>query len=163
MDAAKGELVRLLKILPDQIAVDLASLAKELGDELQVARIDYIARGKYGAYPETAVLLHRPQWRDSDGHLRFGIGTGQRTRDVDPFDSDKSPFFGVWAEDPATRAALGDGVWHYWAWWSPVDLTPPGNGEDLLSWYSSVAVEDVLRTWHDSRETIDSLAKSMFV
>jgi hypothetical protein len=159
MDAAKSEAVRLLKMLPDQIAADLASLAQEIGDNLQVARIDYIARGKYGAYPEVALLLHRPQWCGAEGQPRFGIGAGQRTRDVNPFDRDKSPFFGVWAEDPVARADLGDGEWHNWAWWSPVDLEPPCNGEDLLSWYSSVAMRDVRRTWHESWETIDKLAK----
>jgi PD-(D/E)XK nuclease superfamily len=157
MDAAEAEAARLLKMLPDRIAADLTHLAKKLGSDLQIARIPYVAVGKKASYPEIAVLLYRRDWRGADGSPRFGIGAGQRTKDVDPFDSDKSLFVGVWAEDPVARAELGDGEWDRWAWWKAVDLTPPDDGADLLTWYTSVAVRDVERAWQESAELIDRL------
>jgi len=152
MEAAQREAARLLGLLPARIESALRLLAEELSGPLQVSRVKYVARGRKDInYPEVAILLHRPQWTNSHGQPRFGAGAGQRTKGVDPFDNDKSPFFGVWAEDSAARAFLGDGQWQDWAWWDSVDLTPPAHGEDLLDWYTAVAVQNVRQTWCASR------------
>jgi hypothetical protein len=159
MSQAKGEAARLLKMLPGRIDAALTIVARELGDDVAVARFEYPAQGRSATYSEVAVLLHRPQWRGSSGKPLFGVGAGQRTKDVDPHNRDWSPFFGVWAEDADARAHLrDDGEWNNWAWWAPVDLTPPDDDEDLLDWYVTVAVRDLRRTWLENIEMIDELA-----
>lgn len=162
MEAARCEAVRLLDLLPARIESALRVLAGDLPSPLQVSRVEYVARGrKDTSYSEVAVLLHRPQWTNSHGQPRFGAGAGQRTKGVDPFDNDKSPFFGVWAEDSAARALLGDGQWHNWAWWDSVDLTPPAQGGDLLDWYTAVAVQNVRQAWLDNIKGIDEIARQV--
>ena len=107
---ARDEAIRLLTMLPDAVDTALGCLAHELGGDLEVSRFPYVAQGRYRSYQEVAVLLHRRRWRGSGIEPKFGVGFGQRASNVDFFDTDKKPFFGVWAADPNVRAVLGIAV-----------------------------------------------------
>ena len=165
MNFAKNEAIRLLRLLPTRVEPALLDMAIALGGGLHVARIKYDAVTDNATYPEEAVLLYRPQWRGSDGHLRFGVGMGQRTqaKHIDPFDINRRPFYGVWAEDPQARAVLGqrreNRDWCNWAWWESIELTPSGTDEDFLLWYANLAAREVHRTWLDCSEAIDGVAE----
>ncbi len=155
---ARDEAIRLLTMLPEAVEKALGGLAQDLGGDLEVSRFPYVAQGRYNrTYQEVAVLLHRRRWRGSGTEPKFGIGFGQRASSVDFFDTDKKPWFGVWAADPNNRNALGDSSWHLWAKWDYVDLTPPENGEDLLSWYGDAVVRAVRQTWEEDGPAIDGL------
>ena len=157
MMKARNEASRLLGMLPDRVEIALAGLADRLGEDMQVTRLNYTVPRARANYQEVAVLLHRRGWRGSSRQPTLGVGFGQRTASVDPFDPNKAPFFGVWAEDPAARASMGDANWHNWAWWEPVALRPPDNEGDLLSRCVDAAVHAVRSMWDEYAGRLDQL------
>jgi hypothetical protein len=166
MKFARNEAIRLLLLLPGQVEATLRDLAGQLGSDLQVSRRNYIAVTEEGRkYQEEAVLLYRAQWCGSEGNPQFGVGMGQRAEDkyFDPFEVNKRPFCGVWAENPQARATLGEGKeyrgWCNWAWWESIELTPSDVDEDFLAWYAELVKREVHRIWLGYNGEIDGIAK----
>jgi PD-(D/E)XK nuclease superfamily len=166
MNFARNEAIRLLLLLPGHVQTSLCDLARQLGDDLQVSRRSYAAVTEEGrTYQEEAVLLYRADWCGSDGNPQFAVGMGQRAeaKHFDPFEINKRPFCGVWAEDPQARTILGQGKenrgWCNWAWWESIELTPSTVDEDFLAWYAELVKREVHRIWLDYNGEIDRVAK----
>ena len=166
MKFARNEAIRLLLLLPGHVETALRDLAGQLGGDLQVSRRNYTAVTEESKeYQEEAVLLYRAQWCGSDGNPQFSVGMGQRAEDkyFDPFEINKRPFCGVWAEDPQARTILGEGKenrgWCNWAWWESIELTPSDVDEDFLAWYAELVKREVQRIWLDYNGEIDGIAE----
>jgi PD-(D/E)XK nuclease superfamily len=165
MKFARNEAIRLLLLLPGHVETALRDLAGQLGSDLQVSRRNYTAVTEEGRkYQEEAVLVYRAQWCDSHGIPQFGVGMGQRAEDkyFDPFEINKRPFCGAWAEDPQARTILGEGKanrgWYNWAWWESIELVPSDMDEDFLAYYAELVKREVRRIWLDYNGEIDGIA-----
>ncbi|MFB8242360.1 hypothetical protein ACFC58_38105 [Kitasatospora purpeofusca] len=164
--AAQEATRRLLTQLPAHAANTLAHLAADLGADLTVTTVDYGAQGSLGEYPETAVVISRPQWLANDAPvLGFGLGirraTGQHLG-PDPDTDRRRPFHGIYCTDPAVRAALrqrflSKGWGGRWAWYRYIDLTPQPHGTGFLEHNATGIATAVRGTWTERAATVDTL------
>lgn len=158
---AKAAARRLLGHLPEFVCRALQSLAADLDENLVVSSFDYEARSANGTpYPERAVLLARTRWmRDAD-HAQAGIGLGQSTS-PDPDTDMQRPFWGIYAADQEVLVRLRESLrpseapWHPWAWWRYVDLEPPDNQSDLLTYYATAIAEHARLSWKKNISILD--------
>ncbi|MFD9063635.1 hypothetical protein ACFVZ3_19205 [Kitasatospora purpeofusca] len=164
--AAQEAARRLLTQLPAHTANALANLAADLGDEVTVKSFDYWAQGSLGEYPETAVVISRPQWlANGTPVLGFGLGirraTGQHLG-ADPDTDRRRPFHGIYCADPAVRATLqlrylAKGWGGHWAWHRYIDLTPQPHGTGFLEHNAAGIAAAVRSTWSERAATVDAL------
>jgi hypothetical protein len=89
------------------------------------------------------------------------MGQRAEAKYFDPFEINKRPFCGVWAEDPQARTILGEGKknrgWRNWAWWESIELTPSDADEDFLVWYAELVKREVHRIWLDYNQEVDGI------
>ncbi|MFF7458493.1 hypothetical protein [Kitasatospora sp. NPDC008115] len=164
--AARQSARRLLKHLPAHGRTALGDLAADLGEDLTVTSVDYLAVGANGSYPETAVVISRPRWLNGDVPV-LGFGLGIR-RDADghpgpdPDEPRRRPFYGVYCTDPAVREAIGSrflskGWGGHWGWWQTLPLTPQPAGAGFLAHNAATAATLLRTTWHERATTVDAL------
>lgn len=162
--AAQDATRRLLARLPAHAATALARLAAELGEDLTVETVDYLAQGSVGQYPETAVVVCRPQWLvGGDPVLGFGLGIRRAAAQhlgPDPDTARRRPFHGIYCTDPVVREALrrrfvSKGWGDHWAWLRYVELTPQPNGTGFLEHNAAGLAASVREAWSDRAATVD--------
>ena len=164
--AAQDAARRLLKQLPVYCLPVLGALAAELGGDLTVETVDYTAIGDSGSYPETAVIVSRPRWRDGGTPaLGFGLGIrreSERHPGPDPDDRRLAPFHGVYCTHPAVREAIGrrfvsKGWGLCWGWWEYLPLTAQPDGVGFLDHNTAGLAALVRDAWHERVAAVDAL------
>ncbi|MER7671302.1 hypothetical protein ABTY61_22940 [Kitasatospora sp. NPDC096128] len=164
--AAQDAARRLLKLLPAHMTTALTALAAEIGEDLTVATVPYIAKGNEASYPETAVIMSRPQWLTGDTPvLGFGLGIRRETDQhcgPDPDDNYLRPFYGIYCTDPAVSADINRRFIHkgwggHWAWWQYVNLTAQPHGIGFLEHNAAAATRAIRDAWLDRSGTVESV------
>ncbi|WP_405818086.1 PD-(D/E)XK nuclease family protein [Streptomyces sp. NBC_01390] len=168
LPSAKAAARDVLKQLPTAVVavlnrLDLSEPVKVVGPFPYQAVGHKKIRGDFGTYPELAVLLVKPGWCTADGSPRAGVGYGTRA-EPDPFDfgGDLRPFLGIRAEDPRVNEYLSAACdpqdrpfWDQWPRWEELDLTPPGEEDDLVATYSDRAAARITALWERNHTLID--------
>ncbi|MFJ9691542.1 hypothetical protein [Kitasatospora sp. NPDC101183] len=167
MLAAQEATRRLLRQLAGRVLTEFEGLAAELGEGVVVSSFPYEAAGKLGTYPETAVLLSRPQWLEG-GEVLLGFGFGVRCRTSqkhpgpDPDDWRFRPFHGIYCADSTVRSAVtkrfATGDWGgCWGWSEQLPLPPHPEGVGFLDHHGPAVAALVRRAWQDRIATVDAL------
>ncbi|MBD0669740.1 hypothetical protein [Streptomyces sp. CBMA156] len=164
--AAQEAARRLLRQLPARSVAPLGALAAELGGDLAVTTFGYEAVGSKRSYPETAVLVSRPEWI-RDGTTVLGFGLGIRREDnghpgPDPDAGNLAPFHGVYCTDPTLRKAIAlrfvSKQWgQSWGWWQRLELTAQPAGTGFVEHTTARLADLVRETWQERAATVDLL------
>jgi hypothetical protein len=173
---AEAAAQRLLKYLHEYTERAFAAVASSLGDDVQVVTCtDRVTAGWKTPYDERAVLLTRESWMRDTETPRLGIGLGISTEPKADWTGSGAyrPFWGVYAKDEQVGGILRDHLsripersdaggeqWGPWARWWYIDLEPPDDHADLLSYYATSVTNQVSQFWQRHRDVLDQAIRS---
>jgi PD-(D/E)XK nuclease superfamily len=157
----------LLARLPDRTRQVLDKEAARLDLPVRTALFPYTATASWKqTYQETAVLLVRKSWMLDEKEARLGVGLGLAVKPK--VDGVHDPFWGIYARDDRVRARVRQNLsrfsdlsdeagkpWLPWARWWPLDLDPPADQADLLTFYARSVTDQILTFWQKWQGHLD--------